>query len=170
MHPAAAIAARAAGETWRETLAARQAAARAAAEVLAAHPGFQPPPLPPDREPVFWIFSPAWEAEAWEGAPRWAVAMALAAEGVPLSVGPIGRPLHRRMGRWGKGFRCPSAEDRCRRETVLALPPGPDSGFMEGLREAVERVYRARRALRAWAAGRPGLSSATGRSAASPRA
>jgi hypothetical protein len=151
-------------------LAARRAVARAVNAVLAAHPGLRPIPVPEDREPTFSIFSPIWEEAAWEGVPRWAGVMALAAEGVPIAVGPIGRPLHRRMGRWGKGFRCPSAEDRCRRETVLALPPGPDSGFMEGLREAVERVYRARRALRAWAAGRPGLSFATGRSAASPRA
>jgi dTDP-4-amino-4,6-dideoxygalactose transaminase len=154
MHPAAAETAQSAWETMASVLAARRAVARAVNAVLAAHPGLRPIPVPEDREPTFWIFSPAWEEDVWEGVPRWAGVMALAAEGIPIAVGPIGRPLHRRMGRWGARFPCPMAEARCRVEVVLALPPEPEPGFLTGLEEALERVYRARWAVRAWAARR----------------
>jgi dTDP-4-amino-4,6-dideoxygalactose transaminase len=154
MHPTAAETAQSAWETMASVLAARRAVARAVNAVLAAHPGLRPIPVPEDREPTFWIFSPAWEEDVWEGVPRWAGVMALAAEGIPIAVGPIGRPLHRRMGRWGARFPCPMAEARCRVEVVLALPPEPEPGFLTGLEEALERVYRARWAVRAWAARR----------------
>ena len=133
MHPTCAMIANVQLDHLDEWNADRRRNADRLSEALNEFPGIRPPQVQEGNEHIYHIYSPTFEPEQVEVVSRKAYAKALTAEGVPLGMGYVGRPIHLRRtfqereyfsGRglpWSMGHRevaynpgdCPIAEDRC---------------------------------------------------------
>jgi dTDP-4-amino-4,6-dideoxygalactose transaminase len=170
MHPLAAVIAGAQLETLDSRNAARRAAFESLSSRLTGIPGIQPVAVRPGCEHVFHRYSPTFVPEEVKGLPRETYVQALVAEGVPISLGPIGTPIHRRQSfrKWHRIYanhrrhrshragndECVVAEHRCA-EAELALgsrtAPVPWGDLLiEQVRRGFEKVADNAAALAAW--------------------
>ena len=135
IHPLAATIAAAHLETLDSRTAARSAAFRFLSGRLTGIPGIRPVEVAPGCEHTFHRYAPTFVPGELQGISREVYVQALAAEGVPISAGPVGIPIHQRrsLARWqqvyakgsrrGRGMKpaqCPAAEHRCA-QTELVL-------------------------------------------------
>lgn len=127
---------------------------------LAGLPGIRPPLVKEGCTHVWHQYSPSFVPEEVEGISRELYVRALAAEGVPLSLGYVRQPIYLRpsfqdkryfLGRglpWSLGYRrvdyrrgdCPNAEERCDR-LELSLGAGP--GWIGDQSELVDQILAA---------------------------
>ncbi len=140
---------------------------------LADIPGVHPVTVAPECEHVYHMGSPTFAPEQVEGVSRGTYVKALGAEGVPIGMGYVGRPIHLRPRIqekeyfFGKGYPwtcaqrevtyaagdCPVAEARCA-DTDLTLGGGPawrgdQSALVGQILGAFEKVTGDLDALRA---------------------
>jgi dTDP-4-amino-4,6-dideoxygalactose transaminase len=169
MHPLAAAIATAHLETLDSRNAARSAAFHSLCERLAGIAGIRPVEVAPGCEHTFHRYAPTFVPVEVEGISREAYVQALAAEGVPISAGPVGTPIHQRtlLRRWhqvygnrsrrGRGIepgQCPVAEHRCA-QTELVLgsrtspPPWPE-GLVKQVYDALSKIAENAASLAAW--------------------
>jgi len=169
IHPLAATIATAHLESLGSRNAARSAAFRILSERLAGIPGIRPVEVAPGCEHTFHRYTPTFVPGELEGISREVYVQALDAEGVLISAGPVGIPIHQRglLARWHrlyancsrrrhrmKSGQCPVAEHRCA-QTELALgsrtsPPPWPQGLIEEVSTAFAKIAENAAALATW--------------------
>ena len=164
MHPACAMIAGVQLNYLDEWNADRRKNSEYLSEALREFPGIHPPEVLPENEHIYHIYSSTFEPEEVAGVSRETYVKALTAEGVPVGLGYVRRPIHLRRtfqereyfsGRglpWSMGHRdvsytegdCPVAEDLCaNRELTIGGSVawrGDQSGLIEHYIEAFRKV------------------------------
>ena len=169
IHPLAAAIATVHLESLDSRNAARRQAFHLLSQTLTGIPGIRPVQVAPGCEHVFHRYAPTFVPGELDGVSREVYIQALAAEGVPISAGPVGTPIHQRtvLGRWhqvyanrsrrGHGMkpgRYPVAEHRCAQaELVLGSrtsPPPWPQGLVEEVSAAFAKIAKNTAALATW--------------------
>lgn len=145
IHPVGALMAAHGLGRARPAVARRRRAAALLDAALKNAPGILPPHA--GRAHTYHRYSPTFDAAAWRQATRGQVVAALAAEGVPISLGPIRQPLHDRWHREQGGVvpDLPRTSLRCASQELLLWLPDPDgpatAAWVRRLGQALEKVW-----------------------------